>query len=237
MDATYIAVHIEEDREHWWFRGRLAVLLAVLRRVLPPPPVRLLELGCGTGNVLAALAEFGPGVGIEPNPALRTVARAHGLDVRDGRLPGDLDVEPVDVVLLLDVLEHLEDELGSLETARNTLRPGGRLVVTVPAYRWLWSSHDVVLGHQRRYTARELARVVGRAGFVIDRVSYFNTLLFAGIALVRAVRRLSGRAGHDLTRPRPAVNRVLQAIFAFERHLVPVVDLPFGASLLLIGRR
>ena len=90
MDPTYVTVHMEEDRSHWWFRGRLAVILAALRRALPPRPVRLLELGCGTGNVLAALSEFGEAVGMEAHGDLIAAARAAGLDVRVGHLPDDL---------------------------------------------------------------------------------------------------------------------------------------------------
>src|SRR2546427_13273212 len=93
MDPAYVATHVEEDRRHWWFRGRLAVLLATLRRVLPPGRLRLLELGCGTGNVLAALAEFGMAVGMETHPDLAAAARAARLDVPPGRLPGDPVVE------------------------------------------------------------------------------------------------------------------------------------------------
>ncbi|OLD68655.1 MAG: hypothetical protein AUF63_02495 [Candidatus Rokubacteria bacterium 13_1_20CM_70_15] len=226
MDPAYVATHVEEDRRHWWFRGRLAVLLATLRRVLPPGRLRLLELGCGTGNVLAALAEA-------------AAARAAGLDVRPGRLPGDLVVEAgwADAVLLLDVLEHLDDDVAALVTARRALRPGGLLVITVPAYRWLWSGHDVALGHRRRYTARELSRVVERAGLAVVHASYFNTLLFPAVALTRAWKRLRRDASHDLRRPSPAINRWLEWMFALERHLVPRVTLPFGASLLVVARR
>src|SRR5688572_20599896 len=92
MDPAYVALHAEEDRHHWWFRGRLAVLQAVLRRVVTARPARLLELGCGSGNVLEALDEFGEVVGMECEPRLIEVARARGLDVRPGALPGDLVV-------------------------------------------------------------------------------------------------------------------------------------------------
>jgi len=107
----------------------------------------------------------------------------------------------------------------------------------VPAYRWLWSGHDEVLGHRRRYTAAELRAAVERAGFRVVRVSYFNTLLFPLLVAVRAWKRLRGDRGHDLRRPSAPLNWLLERIFAFERHLVPRVPLPFGASLLLIGRR
>src|SRR5256885_14149947 len=94
MDLAYVVTHVEEDRRHWWFRGRLAVLLAILRRVLPPGHARLLELGCGTGNVLAALAEFGEAGGMETHPGLPAAARAARPRVRGGRLPADLLLPP-----------------------------------------------------------------------------------------------------------------------------------------------
>jgi SAM-dependent methyltransferase len=239
MDPAYVAVHLEEDRLHWWFRGRLAVILAALRRTVPRRPVRLLELGCGSGNVLAALGEFGETVGMEVHPELAAAARSAGLDVRAGALPEDLVVPPgwADVVLLLDVIEHLDDDAAALATARRALAPGGLLVVTVPAYRWLWSAHDVALGHRRRYAAPALRRLVTRAGFGVLHVSYFNTVLFPAVALARLWKRLTGARAHDLHRPAPALNRWLERLFALERHVVPRVALPFGASLLLIARR
>jgi SAM-dependent methyltransferase len=239
MDPAYVATHMEEDRLHWWFRGRLAVITAALERALPQRPVRLLELGCGTGNVLGALGRFGEAVGMETHPDLVAAARAAGLDVREGRLPGDLVVPPgwAEVVLLLDVLEHLDDEAAALETGRRALAEGGLLVATVPAYQWLWSGHDVALGHRRRYTASRLRGVVERAGFRVLRVSYFNTLLFPALALMRGWKRLTGDATHDLRRPAPTLNRWLERVFALERHVVPRCALPFGASLLLVARR
>ena len=239
MDPAYVAVHIEEDRSHWWFRGRLAVIRASLRRALPARRVRLLELGCGSGNVLAALGEFGEAVGMDAHEDLTAAARAAGLDVRFGHLPDDLGVPPgwAEVVLLLDVIEHVDDDVAALRAARAAVGEGGLLVVTVPAYQWLWSGHDEVLGHRRRYTAAGLRAAVERAGFEVLRVSYFNTLLFPLLAAVRGWKRLRGDRGHDLRRPTAPLNRLLEGVFAFERHLVPRLPLPFGASLLLIGRR
>jgi SAM-dependent methyltransferase len=239
MDPAYVAVHLAEDRAHWWFRGRRAILRAVLRRALPPGRLKLLEVGCGAGNVLETLAEFGEAVGMEPDETLVSAARAAGLDVRRGALPHDRVVPDgwADVVLVLDVLEHLDDDGGALTALRALVRPGGTLVVMVPAYRWLWSSHDVTLGHRRRYTASSLRRVVERAGFGVTYCSYFNTLLLPAIALTRALKRLAGANGHDLARPAAPVNATLACVFGLEAAIVPRVPMPAGASLLLLARR
>ena len=239
MDRAYTAAHIEEDRRHWYFRGRLAVLLRVLEHVLPSPPRRLLELGCGTGNVLQALRRFGETVGVERDPELRAVGQAAGLDIREGALPDDVPIDDAwaDAVLLLDVIEHLDDDHAGLRAARRMLRPGGVMLITVPAYPWLWSGHDVALGHRRRYTAGTLRSVVAATGLSLAHVGYFNTALFPAIAGVRLMKRAVGGRAHDLHRPAEIVNRALARVFALERYLVLHPGLPFGSSVLAVARR
>jgi len=238
MDPSYAAVHAEEDGSHWWFIGRRAVILAEMARRLPASGSRLAEVGCGSGGMLEALAPLGRAVGVEMDPALREHARARGLDVRPGRLPDDIPLEAggFDAACLFDVLEHVDDEAGALAACRRLLAPGGRLFVTVPAYAWLWSRHDEILGHRRRYTARSLRRAVESAGFAVERLTYFNTLLAPPIMGARAYRALRGRADHDLDRPSPLVNRLLASCFASEARLLRWVKLPFGISLLLVAR-
>jgi SAM-dependent methyltransferase len=239
VDPAYVAAHIEASPTHWWFRGRLAIIASCLRRALPQRAGRVLEVGCGTGDVLAVLGEFGETIGVEPHPELAAVARRRGLDVRAGGLPGDLGVPAgwADVVLLLDVIEHLDDDLAALGAARRLLTPGGLLVVTVPAYAWLWSGHDVQLGHRRRYTAQALARLAAAAGFRVERLTHFNTLLFPAVVLRRLWKRVRRDARHDLDHTPPRLNAWLERVFALERHLAPRVSLPFGASLLMLARR
>jgi SAM-dependent methyltransferase len=239
VEPDYVAAHIEEDLQHWYFRGRLSVIEGALRRVLPRRPLRLLDIGCGTGHVLRHLGDFGEAVGVDSNDAMLAVAREAGLDARKGGLPDDLPVEAgwADVVLLLDVIEHLDDDAAALGAARRTLVEDGLLVLTVPAHPWLWSGHDVRLGHRRRYVASELRGLVERAGYRVERMTYFNSVLFPAIAATRWLRQRLGDDGHDLRRPPPVLNRLLERLFALERHVVPTLPLPFGTSSLVVARR
>jgi SAM-dependent methyltransferase len=239
VDPAYLAAHVEEDCQHWYFRGRVTVISAALRRVLPPRRLRLVDIGCGTGAILRVLADFGEAIGVEANDALLEVARASGLDARKGMLPHDLPIAPgwADVVLLLDVIEHLDDDLGALRRVSSVLAAGGVLVLTVPAYPWLWSGHDDLLGHRRRYFAPGLRRLVERAGYRVERLTHFNTVLFPLIAGRRLYKQWLGDDRHDLQRTGRTLNGVLEGLFSLERHLVPAVTLPFGTSLFLVARR
>jgi SAM-dependent methyltransferase len=238
MDPGYTAVHAEQDRGHWWFIGRRAILLAEMTRWLPRRRCRVAELGCGSGGMLEALGRFGLAVGIEADAALLEAARQRGLDARSGALPADIPLPAGewDAVCLFDVLEHLDDEAAALASCRRLLAPGGLLFIAVPAYGWLWSRHDELLGHRRRYSARRLRRVVEAAGLRVERVSYFNALLAPPIVTVRLLRRALGRDGHDLSRPPEPLNRLLAAVFAAEAALLRRVSLPFGISLVLVAR-
>lgn len=239
MDPAYAAVHAEEDRAHWWFLGRRAVILAEMARRPPAGRGRLVELGCGSGGMLEALGRFGTAIGVETDPVLRARARERGLDVRAGALPDAIPLENGrwDAVCLFDVLEHVDEEANALAACRRLLAPGGRLFVTVPAYAWLWSRHDELLGHRRRYTAGRLRRAAEEAGFAVERLTYFNTLLAPAIMAVRLARAALRRPGHDLDRPAPLVNRALAACFAAEARLLGWLSPPFGISILLVARR
>lgn len=239
MDPAYAATHAAEDQHHWWFRGRRAVVVSVLRSVFPDGKLKLVEIGCGSGSLLPAAAEFGDVVGVETSPDLSAVARQRGFTVLSGSLPDQLPLAAgyYDGVLLFDVLEHVDDDREALSAAGRILRPGGLLVCTVPAYQWLWSSHDELVGHRRRYTARCLKRVARDAGFHPLRTTYFNTLLAPPIVGIRLLKRWYGATGHDLSRPAAPLNAVLAWVFSLEAGLLRCANFPFGVSVLLIARR
>jgi SAM-dependent methyltransferase len=244
MRAEMYALHDAHESSHWWFVARRRIVLRMLRRELDEPPpagLRLLDVGCGAGGMLGHLARFGSAIGVDPSPDAVAYSAARGADVRLGTLPDGLPFgadDRFDVITLLDVLEHVDDDDASLRTLRRLLAPAGLLVMTVPAFPFLWSGHDVVNEHRRRYTRPQLRQRLVTAGFDVRTLSYFNTALFPPIAAVRLLRRLSRGAdeGGDLGVVPAPLNAVLGSVFAAERHVLPHVSLPFGVSLIATAR-
>ena len=231
----------ELDQEHWWFTARRRILAEVISRVVrPPKTARLLEVGCGTGHNLPMLAHFGEVDACELDDAARTLASERfGRPVREAKLP-DLGMFPegaYDVIALLDVLEHVPDDRPAIDAILTRLKPGGALVLTVPANPWMWSAHDVAHHHFRRYTKRQLKSLALAAGYRIELLSYFNSLLFPAVAAARIVGKLGGRDAADDSMPSPVVNGLLDRIFGLEAALVGRVPMPFGVSLVAVLRR
>lgn len=229
----------EIDRDHWWFVGRRRILTALLERWRPKPgQLRILEVGCGTGSNIAMLQQFGTVDAIEPDDHARAFASGRtGVKVKGGYLP-DVPLEDglYDLIVLLDVLEHIPDDKAALIALKPKLAPGGRLVVAVPAMPSLWSGHDVAHHHQRRYTRATLEAVVRAAGFHTLRRTAFNSFLLPAIVGVRWLNRLLGREGGDEDRipPRP-INGFLTWLFGAERHVAVRGLFPAGVSIALVA--
>ena len=248
MEAAEYQRMADAEERHFWFRGSrtviftwLDVALADLAAGTASPPITLLDVGAGTGGTLAAIASRFNGLsasGVEISPIALALARQRGADVTAGALP-DLPVHShsVDIALALDVFEHVEDDIAAMRDVRRVLRPGGRLIATVPALAWLWSEHDVALHHYRRYDRNLLVERLRMAGFVVRRVSYYNAALLAPIAAVRLAARLRrgpARAARSDLAPLPAwINEPLAALFGAERFVLARMALPLGASLIV----
>ena len=231
----------ELDQRHWWFTARRRILDGLIERVVEPPKdARILELGAGTGHNLAMLSRFGPVEASELDPIARKLASERlGREVKEAALP-DLSMFPADsydLIALLDVLEHVPDDRASLAAIMTRLKPGGALLLTVPANPWMWSAHDVAHHHHRRYRKAEIEKLAREAGFEIELLSPFNSLLFPPIAAVRLAGRLTGKDDSDDAMPGELVNRTLDTLFGLERSLIGRVPMPFGVSLVAVLRR
>jgi SAM-dependent methyltransferase len=229
------------DRDHWWFRSKAAFIATALRRTTGERNRRgwLVDAGAGAGGVTALLGWPPERIAVvEGNEALVRRARvAHGLaGVRAevGGLP--IATGSADVVCLLDVIEHLGDPLPALREAARVLAPDGRLVVNVPAHRWLWSAADESLGHERRYTRRSLRTELSAAGFEPILLSHVFSWLVLPVLLARRVAR-GGQAELGLDRTSLVIDRAAMVLTLVERELLGRVAGPLGTSILCVARR
>lgn len=241
MDAAaYQSLREQQDR-HWWFVGRRRIVGSLIERfVALPGQARILEAGCGYGGNLPMLRAIGETAAFEFDDAARAHSAAHsGVAVAYGCLPDDIGFtgERFDLIAMLDVLEHIDDDLGSLRTLRDRLADGGSLLLTVPAVPWLWSDHDVLHHHKRRYTRAQLKRRLREAGLEPVRMGYFNSLLFPLALVQRLLSKLTGRKGDGHDAPPERLNGVLTTIFSLERTLLGRVRFPIGLSLFAVARK
>lgn len=225
----------ELDQTHWWYVARRQILSDLVGRVVKPPKgARILEVGCGTGHNFAMLGGFGHVDGLEVDaPARAIAAQRLGRAVGDAPLPelGGVPDEHYHLIALLDVLEHIAEDRAALASIKAKLAPGGKILLTVPANQWMWSAHDKVHHHFRRYNRATLAKVAREAGLKLDFVSHFNTILFPLAAGFRLLGKVTAREEADDAQPAAPLNAAFTSLFGLERHLIGRVPMPFGVSL------
>lgn len=229
-----------EDR-HWWFIGRRRIVKSILDRFFKENrSSRILEIGCGTGGNLALLSSYGQLTAVELNDdAIASATQRNVCPVLKGCLPEPLPITGnFDLICMLDVLEHIDKDTDSLAKVTTHMQSDGLLLITVPAYMFLWSSHDDIHHHKRRYTKSQLEKLIGNSGLKVVYSTYFNTLLFP---LAYAAKLMNGLGGRNrslgVALPSAPVNRVLLRIFQLEIPLLKQVSLPFGVSVLIIARK
>lgn len=243
--------HIPED-DHWWFASRTLVINTLMKQVLPRTTgLQLLDIGCGAGNMIHHLSKYGhvKGLEVDARPVRQARLRGYDVDLFDAQDPFPFENGTFDVATALDVIEHVDDDMAVLKEAFRVLKPGGHMVVTVPAFMFLWSHNDDINAHKRRYTAAELESKMQKAGFSLKRLSYNNFFVFplaAPLIMLRRGRNEPELASHHLQEEEyqvemepasPPVNTVLTMVGKVEARLIKALNLPFGTSLIAIAQK
>jgi SAM-dependent methyltransferase len=239
MERVVYQQMAELDERHWWYRARREILAALIRRAIRPPAgARILEIGCGTGHNLSMLGEFGHVDALELDDEARSFAEKRlGRSVMSAPLPELAGVPDrhYDLIGAFDVIEHIDDDRAAIASIAARLKSGGKFFMTVPAHQWMWSAHDAVNHHKRRYSKGALRRLIEGSPLKLEQLSYFNSLLFPIAVAERLSSRLRGRDSADLTLPPAPLNAALERTFAAERHLVGRLPLPPGLSLFAVA--
>lgn len=243
MKKTWYLEQFENEDIHFFFVGRRAIIKKVLSSFYSPnnrDRIRVVEIGCGTGGNLSMLSAFGYLYAVESNNEAISLASGRNIcDIQFGSLPNNLPLqEKYDLICLLDVLEYVDDDLGSLRTLGHLLAPSGKILLTVPAYKFLWSSHDIGVENKRRYEKKELLELVSKADLHPVYLTYFNTILFPMIAIIRIIDKAMNKHNDtnktDVVLPLRPVNFLLKHLFSLEQFIIPRYTLPYGLSLLLL---
>jgi len=235
VDPTYGAYYEELYRRHWWWRAREAAILHELARLKPPGGWRhILDVGCGNGLFFDRLSELGEVTGVEPDTALldpkgRWRQAIHGVPFDAGFQPG----HRFDVILLLDVLEHLDDPAGALHHALSLLEPDGVVLCTVPAFQWLWTRHDEINHHRRRYNRPAFRELAARSGLVITQERYLFQWLVPAKLLVRLLERLRSSPPSLPGIPPEPINGLLRIVSGIQEWVTRVIRVPWGGSLMV----
>ena len=245
MEESFYHEYAAAEDEHWWFEGRRAIIRETLSKWLPQGSrahCKILDVGCGPGGMLDLLMEFGQVHALDPSEDAINYCRERVGNKATLHLGGIPDGVPenlmFDVLTAFDVIEHLEDAVSGMRRLKSVLKKDGSFVVTVPAYNFLWSVHDDINHHFRRYTRRLLNDHLKDAGFTVRYISYFNSILFPPIAIARLIGRLLPRNQNpksDLSLPSSAINQILTSFFRSERYLMRMGSLPFGVSLIAVS--
>ena len=239
MERVVYQQMAELDDRHWWYRARRKILADLIRRDAQlPPDARILEIGCGTGHNLAMLAGFGHVDGLELDDEARELSEKRlGRKIMRSPLPELSEVadKSYDLIGAFDVIEHIDDDQAALAAIATKLKPGAKFVMTVPAHPWMWTAHDVANHHKRRYSKRALRALVDGSPMRLDRIGYFNSLLFPIAVVERTISKLRGKDDGNVSLPPAPLNATLEAVFAAERYLVGRLPLPPGLSLFAVA--
>lgn len=236
MDSRLFDEMLRVENHHWWFVARRKIINAFIKRAEFKDNIRIFEIGCGNGANLEFLSAHGDVTAIEKSEiALEYASKKNIGTIKQGELPDGIpnDInEEFDLVVMLDVLEHIEDDEECIKVLRNRVSKNGKLLLTIPAHQYLWSVHDEIHHHKRRYSIKQIRELLSKNGWSIKYISYFNTLLFPLAFIDRKYGSAPSKKDYKISIPKKWLNWSLQKIFNLEQHLIGIVSYPFGLSII-----
>jgi trans-aconitate methyltransferase len=241
MQENVYHTNYKLENDYWWFTSRNSIVLEVFKKYVKNTahPI-VMDVGCGTGGFAKLINEDYNLIALDNSPLALEYTQKRGIkNIFLGNLDDYPTEKKVDAMTFLDVIEHIEDDSGVIRTARNLLSDKGLIVATVPAYLWLWSKHDEMHMHYRRYTKTKFEELFKSGGFNILYSSYFNTFLFPLAASVRVLQKALGKGAGEsaVDEVSPLSNKILNTIFSSERNFLPEMSFPFGLSIILVAQK
>jgi len=242
MNINMYRMFFLTQKKHWWFVTKKNIVLDQINQYLKLKfDSKILDIGCGSGLMLNSLEGLGQTFGLDmSDDAIKFSKEIFNGEVKKGFLPDQIPYPDnyFDLITALDVIEHIDEDIASLQSMRNLLSENGRAIITVPAYMFLWSKFDEMNEHKRRYTLHELKDKLNQADFTIEKISYYNTLLFPLVFIVRMLNNFLHRDGSsDVDLPPSLLNKLLKNIFGLEKYLLRNFNLPFGVSILAVVKK
>ncbi len=244
MESEAYSEMIRLQEQHWWFVARREVIQSFIKLQMPDSSkANVLEIGCGVGGNVELLGTSGSYLGIDMHkPAIDYCSEKFPQFsfkcARIEDIPQEFNSNKFDSIYILDVLEHLDNEVEILKSASSYLNESGKILVTVPAFQFLWSPHDDFVHHVRRYTKNSLSKILEESGYTVERISYFNSLLFP-LALIQrlGMRFLNKKLSSHLSTPPKPVNWLFQAIFSQEASILKFTNMPVGLSIIAVVKK
>jgi SAM-dependent methyltransferase len=241
MQESHYGTLYHYELHHWWCRVRREFVHDIIRtHYAGRSDLSIADIGCGAGALTKELEQYGSCVGIDPSSHAIDFCKTRG--IKELRIGGaestGCDTNSLDVVVCLDVLEHLSDDTKGVSEIQRILKPGGIAIIFVPAFMFLWGVTDDVSYHYRRYRLAELVNKFTHANFPVVKSTYFNTLLFPPIALIRVgVRLLRIKMHSEAGTGHPIINTLMYYIFGLERKILKYFSLPFGVSIMIVAKK
>jgi len=242
MNTEMYRIFFEIQKKHWWFTTKKKIVLETIGRYTKISKGHLiLDIGCGSGLMLNSLEKLATTSGMDMSD--EAISFSHEIfsgTIQKGSLPSDVPYpnNQFDLITALDVIEHIDDDQASLKKIRDLLKENGKCIITVPAYMCLWSHFDELNEHKRRYTKMELLEKLKLAGFSIEKLSYYNTILFPIVYIVRKLNNALNRNGSsEIEMPNSTVNTLLKSVFGIEKYILRYCNMPFGVSLIAVVKK